>query len=51
MALSKNSTRILITIPIDLKEKLQEKAKESNRSASNYVVNLIKQDLLSPTLK
>jgi len=40
-----------ITIPKDLKLKLEEKAKESNRSVSNYIVNLIKNDILSPAEK
>lgn len=51
MSISNESTRILITIPKDLKLKLEEKAKESNRSVSNYVVNLIKNDILSPAEK
>lgn len=45
MAVSKESTRILIVLPKEVKAKLESKAKESNRSMSNYVLNLILKDL------
>lgn len=51
MAVAETSTRILITIPKDLKAKLEEKAKEANRSVSNYIVNLILEDIERPTKK
>lgn len=45
MAVSKESTRILIVLPKDVKARLESKAKKSNRSMSNYVLNLILKDL------
>ena len=47
MAISEENTRIQITIPKELKEKLEEKAKSENRSVSNYVVTLIQKDLIN----
>ncbi len=51
MAISKESTRIQVTIPKKLKEQIEEKAKLENRSVSNYIVTLIQKDLAnsSPT--
>jgi hypothetical protein len=45
------NTRMLITLPKELKKELEQKAKEDNRSISNYVVTLIQKDLInsSPT--
>ncbi|MGF9715111.1 ribbon-helix-helix domain-containing protein [Paenibacillus naphthalenovorans] len=41
MVVSKDSVRIMITIPISLKEELEVEAKNENRSLSNYIVTLI----------
>ena len=51
MSISKENIRIQITLPKELKEKLEKKAKEDNRSVSNYVVKLIQTDVAdsSPT--
>ena len=45
MAISKENTRIQVTIPKNLKEQIEEKAKLENRSVSNYIVTLIQKDL------
>ena len=45
MAISKENTRIQVTIPKKLKEQIEEKAKLENRSVSNYIVTLIQKDL------
>lgn len=45
MAVGSDKVRILVTLPIDLKEKLEEAAKNENRSVSNYVCTLIQRDL------
>ncbi|BBF41749.1 hypothetical protein lbkm_0429 [Lachnospiraceae bacterium KM106-2] len=45
MALNSEKTRILVNIPISLKEKIEIEAKKENRSVSNYIVNLIMQNL------
>lgn len=45
MALSSDKTRILVNIPIDLKKQLEEKAKQENRSLSNYIVNILCKEL------
>ena len=44
MAISDKNTQILVTLPKELKQLLTQKAKENNRSVSNYVVNLIQKD-------
>lgn len=44
MAISKDKTRILVTIPKDLKKQLEGKAKAQNRSLSNYILNLLEKD-------
>ena len=51
MSISNENTRIQITLPKELKEKLEKKAKKDNRSVSNYVVKLIQADAAdsSPT--
>lgn len=51
MAISKENTRIQVTIPKKLKEQIEEKAKLENRSVSNYIVTLIQKGLAnsSPT--
>lgn len=43
MSISKNNTRTLITIPKDLKTKLEEIAKEQNRPFSNLVITVLKE--------
>lgn len=45
MSISKENTRIQVTLPKELKEKLEKKAKEDGRSVSNYVVMLIQADV------
>jgi len=35
---AKDKTRILLTLPIDLKEELQKEAKDVNRSLNNYIL-------------
>lgn len=45
MAVGKNSTRMILTIPKELKEKLEQIADKDGRSASNYVVRLIEKDI------
>ena len=45
MAISKENTRIQVTIPKKLKEQIEEKAKLENRSVNNYIVTLIQKDL------
>lgn len=47
MAVGKNSTRMILTIPKELKEKLEQVASDDGRSASNYVVRLIEKDIES----
>ena len=42
MAISKDNTRTLITIPKELKEKLEQIAKEENRSFNNLVITVLK---------
>ncbi|MDY3368448.1 ribbon-helix-helix domain-containing protein [Zhenhengia yiwuensis] len=42
MAINKNiNTRITLTLPIDVKEKLDKLAKEDNRNTSNYILNAL----------
>lgn len=43
------NTRIVITIPKEVKEKLQDKASKDNRTMTNYIVNLIINDLKKDT--
>lgn len=45
MAISSDKVRILVTLPLDLKEKLENVAKSENRSVSNYVYTLIQKDI------
>ncbi|NFF77349.1 DNA-binding protein [Clostridium sporogenes] len=45
MAISKNNTRIKITIPKEINEQLKLKASKEQRSVSNYVYKLIIKDL------
>lgn len=48
MAISKDNTRIMITIPKKLKKKIEKEAKKENRSLSNYIVNVLEKHLTSP---
>ena len=41
MAISKNNTKVLLIMPIALKEELKEEARKDNRSLSNYVVTIL----------
>jgi hypothetical protein len=42
---AKDKTRILLTLPIDLKEELQKEAKDVNRSLNNYIlIKLLNRD-------
>ena len=41
MAISSEKVRILITLPVADKEKLEKIAKDENRSISNFVYTLI----------
>ncbi len=45
MTISDKNTRMLVIIPKELKKQLEKKAKENNRSVSNYVVTLIQKDV------
>jgi len=49
--IKEDNTRIQVTIPKDLKKQLEKKAKENDRSVSNYIVKLIRDDVMhsSPT--
>lgn len=42
MTISKNNTRTNITIPKDLKKKLEQLAEEQNRSFNNLVITILK---------
>jgi len=46
MAGKENNTRIQVTIPKKLKIQLELKAKEDNHSVSNYIVNLIRDNIM-----
>lgn len=43
MSISDKNTRTLITIPKELKSKLEELAKEDNRSFNNLVVTILQE--------
>lgn len=43
MAVSSDKTRILVSIPIELKKQVEQLAVSQNRSVSNYIVTLIKE--------
>jgi hypothetical protein len=45
MSVSDENTRIQVTIPKEIKQKLKDRAREHDRSISNYIVTLIKKDL------
>lgn len=44
MSLSESKTKVLIVVPKELKQWIQDKAKRENRSMSNYLVHLIQQE-------
>jgi len=41
MAVGRDKTRILLTLPQDLKEELTDEARDDNRSLNNYILNLL----------
>ncbi|MFQ9696821.1 MAG: ribbon-helix-helix domain-containing protein [Zhenhengia sp.] len=42
MAINKDiNTRIALTLPIEVKNKLDTLAKEDNRTTSNYILNIL----------
>ena len=43
MSIGKNNTRMIVTIPINLKEQLDALAEEEGRSTSNLVVKIVKE--------
>ena len=43
MAISKNNTRVLVTMPKELKAQLEKLAKENNRSLSNFIVTVLQE--------
>jgi len=43
MSIGKNNTRMIVTIPIKLKEQLDALAEEEGRSTSNLVVKIVKE--------
>lgn len=46
MAINKEkNTRIVITLPKDIKEKVKIEADKDNRTMTNYILNLIIKDL------
>lgn len=45
MAVSNDKIRILVTVPRDMKVKLEAAARSENRSVSNYVYTLIQREL------
>ena len=42
MSISKDNTRMILTIPKDLKAKLERIAQEQNRSVNNLILTIIK---------
>jgi hypothetical protein len=45
MALGNDKTRILVNIPLDLKEKIEVQARQENRSVSNYIVTILQKEI------
>lgn len=43
MSISKDNTRIILTIPKDLKAELEKIAQEQNRSFNNLVITILKE--------
>lgn len=41
MAVGKDKTRILLTLPVELKDELLEEARGDNRSLNNYILTLL----------
>jgi len=40
---SKDNTRIIVSLPKALKQQLEELAKNENRSLSNYILHILKE--------
>lgn len=51
MALRSDKMRILVNIPVELKEKAEKVAAAENRSVSNYIVTLVQKDVESKNNK
>ena len=45
MSISKDNTRMILTIPKDLKAELERIAQEQNRSANNLILTIIKSSI------
>ena len=45
MSISKDNTRIILTIPKDLKAELEKIAQEQNRSVNNLILTIIKNSI------
>jgi len=43
--LSDEKTRVIISLPKELKKQIEELAKKENRSLSNFIVNMIKSQM------
>lgn len=41
MAIGPDKTRIMLTLPIELKKQLEKEAKADNRTLNGYLLNLI----------
>jgi len=41
MAISDKNTRVLVTMPKDLKDKLEKKAKDENRTVNNLILTIL----------
>lgn len=44
LSISESNTKILLVISKELKSWAQERAKQDNRSMTNYIIHLIEQD-------
>ncbi|MDD2620713.1 MAG: Arc family DNA-binding protein [Syntrophomonadaceae bacterium] len=51
MTLKSDKTRILVSLPIELKKQVEELAYSKNRSVSNYIVTLIQQEIKKESKK
>ena len=45
MSISKNNTRMILTIPKDLKAELERIAQKQNRSVNNLILTIIKSSI------
>ena len=41
MAISDKNTRVLVTMPKELKDKLEKKAKDENRTVNNLILTIL----------